>query len=238
MSGAARSQVTARAPRRAGAPDLTLAAPLRATASRTGARAYSCRPATPRRWLPPTYARLLAPQEGKRQRIATMALLIAPAAVLDGAALVTRKSQGFLADYRPRSRRVQDSAISWVTVPTATGRLRRCLSRRGRSECCTCPSSSRSRPFPSSTGSHRRCRGDPWGDSSYHGWRLTCPSRSSCSRHHLRTDSDRCWCCNTSDPRTCRRASRRHPGGRTWTSTYPVCLQRGCRPCRHHRRRR
>src|SRR5205814_4132639 len=32
------------APRRAGAPDLTLAAPLRATASRTGARACSCRP--------------------------------------------------------------------------------------------------------------------------------------------------------------------------------------------------
>src|SRR5436190_21758754 len=122
MSGAARSQVTARAPRRAGAPDLTLAAPLRATASRTGARAYSCRPATPRRWLPPTYARLLAPQERKPQRIATTPLLIAPPPVLDGAALVTRKSQAFLPDHPPPRPPLPHPPLPPATVPTPTAR--------------------------------------------------------------------------------------------------------------------
>src|SRR5436309_2490654 len=54
--------------------------------------------------FPPTYARLLASQERKRQRIATMDLLIAKAAVVDGAALVTRNPKDCLADHRPRGR--------------------------------------------------------------------------------------------------------------------------------------
>ena len=54
--------------------------------------------------FPPTYARLLASQERKRQRIATMDLLIATAAVVDGAALVTRNPKDCLADHRPRGR--------------------------------------------------------------------------------------------------------------------------------------
>src|SRR5437763_2827385 len=45
--------------------------------------------------FPPTYARLLASQERKRQRIATMDLLIATAAVVDGAALVTGNPKDF-----------------------------------------------------------------------------------------------------------------------------------------------
>src|SRR5947208_1642651 len=45
--------------------------------------------------FPPTYARLLASQERKRQRIATMDLLIATAAVVGGAALVTGNPKDF-----------------------------------------------------------------------------------------------------------------------------------------------
>ena len=43
----------------------------------------------------PVYARLLAAQERKRQRIAAMDLLIATAAVLEAAALVTRNVKDF-----------------------------------------------------------------------------------------------------------------------------------------------
>ena len=45
--------------------------------------------------LPAAYARPLASQERTRQRIATMDLLIATAAVLDEAALVTRNAKDF-----------------------------------------------------------------------------------------------------------------------------------------------
>ena len=43
----------------------------------------------------PVYARLLAAQERKRQRIATMGLLVAGAAVLEAAPLVTRNAKDF-----------------------------------------------------------------------------------------------------------------------------------------------
>jgi tRNA(fMet)-specific endonuclease VapC len=45
--------------------------------------------------FPSVYARLLASQERTRQRIATMDLLIATAAVLDEAPLVTRNARDF-----------------------------------------------------------------------------------------------------------------------------------------------
>ena len=45
--------------------------------------------------FPAVYARLLASQERMRQRIATMDLLIATAAVLDEAPLVTRNARDF-----------------------------------------------------------------------------------------------------------------------------------------------
>jgi predicted nucleic acid-binding protein len=45
--------------------------------------------------FPAVYARLLAAQERARQRIATMDLLIATAAVVDGAPLITRNARDF-----------------------------------------------------------------------------------------------------------------------------------------------
>ena len=45
--------------------------------------------------FPAVYARLLASQERTRQRIATMALLIAAAAVVEDAPLVTRNARDF-----------------------------------------------------------------------------------------------------------------------------------------------
>ena len=70
----------------------------------SGSRCGACAPSCRSHRFPPTYARLLASQERKRQRIATMDLLIATAAVVDGAALVTRNPKDCLADHRPRGR--------------------------------------------------------------------------------------------------------------------------------------
>ena len=76
----------------------------RLSGSGCSACAPSCRSHNPDERFPPTYAGLLASQERKRQRIATMDLLIATAAVVDGAALVTRNPKDCLADHRPRGR--------------------------------------------------------------------------------------------------------------------------------------
>ena len=66
---------------------------VRPSVERSGCSA--CAPSCRSHRFPPTYARLLASLERKQQRIATMDLLITTAAVVDGAALVTRNPTDF-----------------------------------------------------------------------------------------------------------------------------------------------